>query len=85
MSVFAVAIGGKADMACCTAYVCFWPKADMSATRQVRFAAPVEPVAGDDQRAFSSQLQSLNLGGACADTFGGKVEPVTSKRQAMVT
>jgi len=29
MSAFAVAIGGKADMAYCIAHVCFWPKADM--------------------------------------------------------
>jgi len=29
MSAFAVAIGGKADMLCCAAYVRFWPKADV--------------------------------------------------------
>jgi len=29
MSAFAVAIGGKADMAWCTAYVRLWPKADI--------------------------------------------------------
>ena len=28
-SAFAVAIGGKADMLCCTAYVCLWPKANI--------------------------------------------------------
>jgi hypothetical protein len=28
-SAFAVAIGGKADMGCCTANVRFWPKADI--------------------------------------------------------
>jgi len=26
MSAFAVAIGGKADIAFCGAYVCFWPR-----------------------------------------------------------
>jgi len=29
MSAFTVAIGGKADMRCCTAYVRLWPKADI--------------------------------------------------------
>jgi len=35
-----VAIGGKADMTCCTAYVCLWPKADINgaAQRHVDFA-----------------------------------------------
>ena len=28
-SAFAVAIGGKADMPFCTAYVRYWPKADI--------------------------------------------------------
>jgi hypothetical protein len=30
MSAFAVAIGGKADMPFCTAYVRLWPKADIA-------------------------------------------------------
>jgi len=31
MSAFAVAIGGKADMVLCAAYVRLWPKADIGA------------------------------------------------------
>ena len=30
MSAFAVVVGGKADVGCCTAYVRFWPLADIA-------------------------------------------------------
>jgi len=36
MSAFTVAIGAKADMSFCTAYVCLWPKADISRVSNVR-------------------------------------------------
>jgi len=32
-SAFTVALGCKADMACCSAYVGFWPKANMHGKR----------------------------------------------------
>jgi hypothetical protein len=32
-SAFAVATGGKADMPFCTAYVRFWPKADIASNK----------------------------------------------------
>jgi hypothetical protein len=40
MSAFLVAIGGKADMAYCTAHVCYGDKADISRERHI-FGQPL--------------------------------------------
>jgi len=60
MSAFAVAIGGKADIAFCGAYVGLWPKADMSLC-----ATHVRCWSRTDGCILSSLAQSL-------DAFGGQ-------------
>jgi len=64
MSAFAVAIGGKADMTCCGAYVRFWPKADLRVRRSV-------PAAYLWRVMFSVSHATLDPDRACSAALGG--------------
>src|SRR5262245_16150027 len=57
------AIGGKADMGCCTAHVCFWPKADMAA-----IFMPLRPIEWVFFPTVKFQPEKLAVGRSCLPT-----------------